>query len=136
MTAYEPAWFGLPVALDESLVAIEPDALDGLRYVRAVVLKPTLLGGISRTLRIAKRALSLGMTPVVSSAYESGVGAAALVALAAGIGDRTVPAGLDTYRRLNADVLVSPLDLSAPSVRVREAADASRRVDILRLKAP
>ena len=61
---------------------------------------------------------------------------AALVALAAGIGDRPVPAGLDTYRRLAMDVLVSPLDLSAQSVRVREADDASRRVDVLRLEAP
>ena len=128
--------FGVPVALDESLVGIEPEALEGYRYVRAVVLKPTLLGGISRTLRVAQRALSLGMTPVVSSAYESGVGTAALLALAAGIGDRAVPAGLDTYRRLVADVLVSPLDLSAPSVRVREAWSASCRVDVLRLEAP
>ncbi len=126
--------FGVPVALDESLVGIEPEALDGHRYARAVVLKPTLLGGVSRTLRIAERALRLGMTPVVSSAYESGVGTAALVALAAGIGDRDVPAGLDTYRRLAADVLVSPLDLSAPSVQVREASDASRRVDVLGLE--
>jgi o-succinylbenzoate synthase len=75
------------------------------------------------------------MTPVVSSAYESGVGTAALVALAAGIGDRPVPAGLDTYRQLAMDVLVAPLDLSAPGVRVREADDASRRVDVLRLEA-
>ena len=128
--------FGVPVALDESLVGIAPEALDGHRYARAVVLKPTLLGGISRSLRFAERALRLGMTPVVSSAYESGVGTAALVALAAGIGDGPVPAGLDTYRRLAMDVLVSPLDLSAPSVRVREADDASRRVDVLRLEAP
>jgi o-succinylbenzoate synthase len=126
--------FGVPVALDESLVGIEPEALEEHRYARAVVLKPTLLGGISRTLRVAGRALRLGMTPVVSSAYESGVGTAALVALAAGIGDLVVPAGLDTYRRLAADVLVSPLDLSAPSVRVRGAADASRNVDVLRLE--
>jgi O-succinylbenzoate synthase len=128
--------FGVPVALDESLVGIEPEALGGHRYARAVVLKPTLLGGISRTLRTSERVLCLGMTPVISSAYESGVGTAALVALAAGIGERAVPAGLDTYRRLAADVLVSPLDLSAPSARVWEVADASRRVDVLRLKAP
>ncbi|MGH3144737.1 MAG: o-succinylbenzoate synthase [Rubrobacter sp.] len=125
---------GVPVALDESLVGMDPDALEGHGYARAVVLKPTILGGISRTLRIADRALSLGMTPVISSAYESGVGTAALVALAAGIGDRAVPAGLDTYRRLDADVLVSPPDLSAPSVRVREIMDASRGVDVLRLE--
>lgn len=126
--------FGVPVALDESLVGIEPGALEEHQYARAVVLKPTLLGGVSRTLRLAERALRLGMTPVVSSAYESGVGTAALVGLAAGIGDLAVPAGLDTYRRLAADVLVSPLDLSTPSVGVREVINASRNIDVLRLE--
>jgi O-succinylbenzoate synthase len=100
-----------------------------------VVLKPTLLGGISNTLRMAGRALRLGMTPVVSSAYESGVGTAALVALAAGIGDHPVPAGLDTYRALANDVLDTPLGLPAPSVDVGETAVASRSVDVGRLEA-
>jgi O-succinylbenzoate synthase len=126
--------FGVPVALDESLVGMEPEELEEHRYARAVVLKPTLLGGISRTLRLAERALSLGVTPVVSSAYESGVGTAALVALAAGIGDRAVPAGLDTYRMMGEDVLETPLDLPAPSVGVKEAADASRTIDLRRLE--
>ncbi len=122
--------FGVPVALDESLAGIRPEELGEHRYARAVVLKPTLLGGLTRTLGISGRALGLGMTPVLSSAYESGFGTAALVALAAGIGDRAVAAGLDTYRRLAADVLVSPLDLPAPSVGVREAMHASRDVDV------
>jgi O-succinylbenzoate synthase len=51
------------------------------------VLKPTLLGGISRTLRFARRASRLGVQSVISSAYETGVGMSALVALAAGVGD-------------------------------------------------
>src|SRR5215208_3694219 len=72
--------FGVPVALDESLVGMELEALEEHRYARAFVLKPTLLGGISRTLWTAERALRLGVTPVISSAYESGVGTAALVA--------------------------------------------------------
>jgi o-succinylbenzoate synthase len=122
--------FGVPVALDESLVGMEPEDLEEHRYARAVVLKPTLLGGISRTLRMAGRALGLGMTPVVSSAYESGVGTAALVALAAGIGDRPVPVGLDTYRALAEDVLETPLGLPAPIVDVGEAVDTSRRVAV------
>lgn len=75
---------GVPVALDESLLGMEPQELEEQRYARAVVLKPMLVGGILRTLRLAQSALSLGMMPVVSSAYESGVGTAALVALAAG----------------------------------------------------
>jgi O-succinylbenzoate synthase len=126
--------FGVPVALDETLVGMGPGVLGEHRYARAVVLKPTLLGGISNTLRIAERALDLGMRPVVSSSYESGVGTAALVALASGIGERPVPAGLDTYRRLAEDVLDMPLGLPAPSVDVGEAAVAARTVDVGRLQ--
>jgi o-succinylbenzoate synthase len=126
--------FGVPVALDESLVGMEPEELEERRYARAVVLKPTLLGGISRTLRMAERALHLGMTPVVSSAYESGVVTAALVALAAGIGERPVPAGLDNYRVLAGDVLDSALALPAPSIDVGEATIASRTVDVSKLQ--
>jgi o-succinylbenzoate synthase len=126
--------FGVPVALDESLLEMDLEALDQHRYAQAFVLKPTLLGGISRTLRVAERARSLGVTPVVSSAYESGIGTAALVALSAGIGDRPVAAGLDTYRMVEGDVLEMPLRLPAPSVDVREAAETSRKVDVSKLE--
>lgn len=110
---------GVPVALDESLVGMAPGALQEHRYAGAVVMKPSLLGGISRVSRLADRAASLGMRPVVSSAYETGVGTAALVALAAGIGGG-VPAGLDTYRRLAGDVIEPRLPLPASHVQVRE----------------
>jgi o-succinylbenzoate synthase len=129
------AEFGVPVALDESLVGMQPEELEEHAYARTVVLKPTLLGGLSHTLRMAERALRLGMKPVVSSAYESGVGTAALVALAAGIGVRPVPAGLDTYRALAGDVLDTPLALPTPSVSVEQAEEASRAVDVSRLQA-
>jgi O-succinylbenzoate synthase len=125
---------GIPVALDESLVGMEPDELEEHRYARVVVLKPTLLGGISRTLLMAERALRLGMTPVVSSAYESGIGTAALVALAAIIGVRPVPAGLDTYRMMAGDVLETRLGLPAPSVDVAATTDASRKLDVRMLE--
>jgi o-succinylbenzoate synthase len=124
--------FGVPVALDESLVGMDPEKVEET-FAVAFVLKPTLLGGISRTLQVAGLALRLGVTPVLSSAYESGVGTAALVALAAGIGDRPVPAGLDPYRAIAEDVLETPLNLPAPGVDVWETADASRTIDFRRL---
>ena len=120
---------GVPVGLDESLAGMEPEALEDHGYARAVVLKPTLLGGISRTLRFAAHASRLGMQPVISSAYETGVGTAALVALAAGVGDEEVPAGLDTYRRLADDVLRPRLDLTAPRVDVFAMESTRREVD-------
>src|SRR5918998_4855240 len=125
--------FGVPVALDESLVEMEPEKMQE-SFAVAFVLKPTLLGGISRTLRVAGLARRLGVTPVISSAYESGVGTAGLVALAAGIGDRPVPAGLDTYRAMAQDVLETPLNLPAPEVGVKETMNASRTIDVRRLE--
>jgi o-succinylbenzoate synthase len=120
---------GVPVALDESLSGMEPERLKEHRYARAVVLKPTLLGGISRTLRFAKCASDLGVEPVISSAYETGVGTGALVALAAAVSDEEVPAGLETYRRLAEDALNPRLDLPAPRVDVRKMAADRREID-------
>lgn len=111
----------IPVALDESLVGMEPESLVEHRYTGAVVIKPSLLGGISRVMRLAERAVSLGMRPVISSAYETGVGTSALLALAAAVGDEEIPAGLDTYRRLASDVIEPRLPLPAPRLRTREA---------------
>jgi O-succinylbenzoate synthase len=125
--------FGAPVALDESLVGMEPEEVEET-FAVAFVLKPTLLGGISRTLRVAGLALRLGVTPVISSAYESGVGTAALVALAAGIGESPVPAGLDPYRAMAEDVLETALNLPTTSVDVRETAESSRTIDVRNLE--
>jgi o-succinylbenzoate synthase len=119
-------WTGAPVALDESLVGLKPGALEKHTYARAVILKPTLLG-LSSSLRFAGQATRLGMTPVVSAAYEGGVGTAALVALAAAVGD--APAGLDTYRRLAEDVVIPRLALPAPAIDVEEALSASCAID-------
>jgi o-succinylbenzoate synthase len=125
----------VPVALDETLAGMQPEALEEHEYARAVVLKPTLIGGLSRTLRFADVASRLGMKTVISSAYETGVGTAALVALAAGVGDEEVAAGLDTYRWLAGDVLRPRLDLPAPRVEHRMVARARREID-LRLLVP
>jgi O-succinylbenzoate synthase len=124
--------WGLPVALDESLVGMGPENLGLHGYARAVVLKPTLLGGVSRVLGLAAAAKTLGLVPVLSSSYEAGVGIGALVALAAVVGEE--PAGLDTYRALAEDVLEAPLPLPAPAVAVRETMEAARVVDVGRLQ--
>ena len=124
--------WGLPVALDESLVGMGPEGLGLHPYARTVVLKPTLLGGMSRALRFAEEARALGMASVVSSSYEGGVGTAALVALAAAVGEE--PAGLDTYRALAEDVIEAPLRLPAPTMDVRGTMEAARKVDVRRLE--
>ena len=119
---------GCSVALDETMRDLSVGELDQHRYASAVVLKPSLVGGLAHTLRVARRATELGMTPVVSAAYESGIGLRGLVALAASFpGD--VPAGLDTYRRFQSDVVASRLPLSEPAIDVADLMRACIRLN-------
>jgi len=109
---------GMPVALDESLVGMEPDALRDHLYVKAIVLKPSIAGGLWWAVGMAKKAHELGIMPVISNAFESGVGLRAHVALAAALAP--APAGLNTYRRFADDVYTERLPLEGPSVDVAE----------------
>lgn len=96
---------GVPVALDESLRHMDPDELDDYAGLRAVVLKPTLLGGFSNCAVWADRARAIGAYPVISAMLESGVGIVSMARFAASLCDEDTAAGLDTHRWLADDVL-------------------------------
>jgi o-succinylbenzoate synthase len=80
-------WVGVPAALDAPVADDPWRALAEARHQGAnvVVLKPTLIGGIDATLRLAARARSRGLKVVLSHTLEGPIGLAALahVALAA-----------------------------------------------------
>jgi len=119
-----------PIALDETLREIEPAGLRQFQGAAALVLKPTLVGGFARSREFASEGEKLGMTSIVSAAYESGVGIHALGRFAASL-PRISSAGLDTYSRLTADVLALRLDLSGFVFRADQplpAIDESRLV--------
>lgn len=120
----------LPVALDESMREMEVEELERHCYARAAVMKPMLVGGGLHTIRMAERAVELGMTPVLSAAYESGVGLRGLIALAAAIGERDVPVGLDTYERLCNDVLSPRLAIDGARIDVAAMMATEHRVDL------
>jgi o-succinylbenzoate synthase len=96
---------GVPVALDESLRRIGVEDLADYAGLRAVILKPTALGGLCQAVELAEAAAKIEAYPVVSAMLESGVGTLTLARFAASIGDADVAAGLDTYRWLAADVI-------------------------------
>ncbi len=106
---------GMRVALDESLG--EPGGEELVtRWIAALVLKPTVLGGIAVTLGWVDRAAAAGARPVLSAAFESGVGQRGVAALAAATG--AAPAGLDPYRRVRNDILEERLPFEGPLVDV------------------
>lgn len=118
---------GLPTALDETLVGVEPEALTIPAGVVAFVLKPAALGGLEKTARFIRLARRRGLQSVLSSVFESGVGLAALANVAAARGGDT-PAGLDTYRWLCKDVLATPLVFQGGRIDVVEADRRARRL--------
>jgi O-succinylbenzoate synthase len=123
----------LPVALDESLPELTPDELPSLRTAKAVILKPTLLG-FEKAIRFARSAETLGITPVVSSAFESSVGLAMLAQMAASVNKLDVPAGLDTLDWFEEDLLVDSLGIERGRLHIASLPDPVKelRQDMLR----
>ncbi|MFM8365817.1 MAG: enolase C-terminal domain-like protein [Verrucomicrobiota bacterium] len=99
----------IPVALDETLREISPDDLADFEGAAALVLKPTLFGGFEICRKFAEAGSALGMSSVVSAAFESGVGIHALGRFAASL-EKISAAGLDTYSRLQSDILRQRLE--------------------------
>ena len=122
---------GLRVALDETLAESgEPEIVGS--WVEAVVLKPTVLGGIATTIRTARLTREAGARVVLSAAFESGVGQRGVAALAASTGGEA--AGLDPYARLKEDVLERRLPFGRPVLDVAEV--FGRPVEIRRAAQP
>ena len=90
------------LALDESLLAIAPDDLRAALHspqLAAVILKPTLLGGLSAALGLAELARRSGVAAIASHALEGPVGTAACAELALALGGDH-PAGLAPHPAL------------------------------------
>lgn len=111
----------VPLALDETTREVGPEIVEDLP-VRAVILKPTLLGGVRPVRRWVRVADRSDVVPVISAAYECGVGLRMLAVLAAMVSE--TPAGLSTYDRIERDVLVPRPPLSAPEVGLDQVFEA------------
>jgi len=123
----------VPVALDESLLEIVSDDLLSMKFVRVIILKPTLLG-LEQTMSFVRAAQLPKITPVISSSFESSVGVAALAGVASAIGRADVAVGLDTLGWFAEDILEAPLPISSGQFDPVAVAEAGQRVDLDRLE--
>ncbi len=129
---------GLPVALDETVIEYGECDLERWRGAAAAILKPTLVGGFEIAMYIARKAVNLGMTPVISASFESSVGLIALGNLAAFINEDDVATGLDTSSWFMNDVLESPLPMERGRLDLGRANALVQRVNtgVLRRVGP
>jgi O-succinylbenzoate synthase len=97
----------VPVAADESIRSLgDARRLAALGAADAIVVKVQPLGGVRAGLRVVEAA---GVPAIVSSLYETSVGLAAGVALAAVLPDLPYACGLGTAALLAGDVVADPL---------------------------
>ena len=87
---------GLPLAYDETLDDLEPDMLRYAKGIEALVLKPSLYGGIARNEAWGRYARAMGLQIVMSSGFNSSLGLYHLCHLARNWGAEKTPAGLAT----------------------------------------
>lgn len=94
---------GIAIAWDESVreadfvVQAEPG-------VAAIVIKPTLVGSLTRCRALVEQAHAVGLTAVISSSIESSLGLTQLARIAHWLTPATVP-GLDTLDLMQAQLL-------------------------------
>ncbi len=91
---------GLPFALDESLRSDVPwrDWV-AVGSISALVLKPSVLGGVLACWRLAEQARSHGLSCVVSHCFDGPIARAAMAELALGL-DSSLSPGLDAHPAL------------------------------------
>ena len=95
-----------PLAVDESLFQLGPEALFSNPPVRRLVLKPARIGGFERTRHLALKATQAGLETVITSVVDSSIGLHATAHLAATLPPATH--GLATSRWLAHDIAPPP----------------------------
>ncbi|MBK7142942.1 MAG: o-succinylbenzoate synthase [bacterium] len=110
------AW-KLPLALDESLIDLPPEKLYHFVGLKALILKPMLLGGFVAALDWAKWGRRRDLISMVSSSFESSVGLMLLGHFAAQLSP-DIPCGLDTSDWFVENLLERPLPTQSGSLQL------------------
>jgi O-succinylbenzoate synthase len=123
----------VPVALDESLSQFDFADMVLPPGVKAIVIKPGVIGGVFETINLALAAKRHSIVPLLSCAFFSGLSHAVIAQLAAGLLDPSVAIGLDTIRWLGKDVLAEPFVIRNGAVLIAEVQDLAEKVDVTAL---
>ncbi|MCD6392983.1 MAG: o-succinylbenzoate synthase [Planctomycetes bacterium] len=116
----------MPVAFDETLVEKGVEELDCMDKVKAFILKPSLLGGLSLTGQFIALAFENDIMPVISCTFGSDLSLRSFALFAAMFGVTDIPLGLDTMKWFKHHLLTEGFKVE--SGRIEIAALANRPV--------
>ncbi|HWO58146.1 MAG TPA: o-succinylbenzoate synthase [bacterium] len=106
--------FGIRLALDEEIQTIaEADHLIAQRACDVLVLKPMVIGHLYQCFVTARRAQQAGMQVIYTSSWESDIGVAATLHLAAALGPHPPAMGLSTAGMIADGILRTPLAIDS-----------------------
>jgi o-succinylbenzoate synthase len=128
---------GVPLAADEAVVSLEAaERVITARAVDLLVLKPMRLGGLRPALAIAHRAADAGVDCIATTTFDSSIGTAAALHLAAALpGGPRHAHGLSTGDHLATDLVARPLLPSGGRLAVPSEPGLGIHVDAASLEA-
>jgi o-succinylbenzoate synthase len=118
----------IPLALDESITDTSFDFDKSDLRIKALVIKPTLIGSLGKTFQLLNYAKKTGLTAVISDTYSSGIGLSFLVWLASFV-DKDTPMGFDTYPCLSSDILLEKHSMIDAKIEVNKSINRARRLN-------
>ena len=114
--------FEIKLALDEEVDSMEAaQRLVDQHLCDVLVLKPMILGGIIPCLQIADHARERGIDVIYTSSWESDVGVAATLHLAASWGPRLAAAGLSTAGMIGEGLIDALLAIAGGEIAIRQS---------------
>ncbi len=119
---------GIPIAVDESITRHPLSAFQVKNWMKALVLKPAVIGSVQDTLKYIQIARQSNLKIVFSDTFHSGVGLSFLIRLAASLPEM-VPMGFDTYRWLAEDILSARLSVTNGSFDWQNVQQCMQRIN-------
>ena len=110
----------MPVAFDETLVEKGVEELDCLDKVKAFILKPSLLGGLSLTGQFIALAFENDIMPVMSCTFGSDLSLRSFALFAAMFDVADIPLGLDTMKWFKHHLLTEGFKVESGRIEIAD----------------
>jgi O-succinylbenzoate synthase len=128
----------IPLAIDESLFTDHLMSNDlsflNKKWLRAIILKPSLIGGLDKTVQYINLAEKSNKLAVISDTFHSGIGISFLACFAAAKIIRKTAAGLNTYDWFTNDLLKQRLSLNHGLCNISNVNKKSKKLKMSLLK--
>ena len=121
----------IPIALDENLVKFinlyenenhknKEIKTNNLNYLKAFILKPSVIGGFSKCCEIIKIANENGLKVVLSSSFESSLAIRSIILFSFLMKLNKTSAGLDTLKFFKEDLLINKIKINNGKITLED----------------